>query len=98
MRLCSASAHLHIWKEAVLLQSIRLTMGLVAQCDAVNGNLGSETWKERCSFPVYTIAMSATAGIFCITFVNISQQCLPSATLLLIVCLLWLLRESKNLI
>ena len=33
------------------------------QCDAVNGNVTVTTWKVRCSFPVYLIAMAATAGV-----------------------------------
>ncbi len=32
------------------------------QCDAINGNAGTQIWKLRCSFPIYIIAMSATAG------------------------------------
>jgi hypothetical protein len=35
---------------------------LLPQCDAINGHIGTVTWKVRCSFPVYLIAMSATAG------------------------------------
>ena len=35
---------------------------LPVQCDAINGNLGTDTWKQRCSFPVYVIAISATVG------------------------------------
>ena len=35
---------------------------LPVQCDAINGNITVTTWKVRCSFPVYLIAMAATAG------------------------------------
>ena len=40
----------------------KLRLGAVVQCDAVNGNVTHDTWRLRCSFPVYLIAMSATAG------------------------------------
>lgn len=39
-----------------------LYRSMPAQCDAVNGNVTVTTWKVRCSFPVYLIAMAATAG------------------------------------
>lgn len=35
---------------------------VLPQCDAINGDLAPQIWKQRCSFPVYIIAMSATAG------------------------------------
>ncbi|KAK9823563.1 hypothetical protein WJX72_003814 [[Myrmecia] bisecta] len=31
-------------------------------CDAINGNVVIENWKQRVTFPVYVIAMSTTAG------------------------------------
>jgi hypothetical protein len=53
------------------------------QCDAVNGNVASETWKVRCSFPVYLIAMAATAGAHAYFFIPL----MPCTTLLcLIMC------------
>jgi len=37
-------------------------LSLIVQCDAINGSVTHDTWRLRCSFPVYLIAMSATAG------------------------------------
>ena len=52
-----------MWPPApVLSDAVVDYIGLLVQCDAINGNVTHDTWRLRCSFPVYLIAMSATAG------------------------------------
>ncbi|EIE26974.1 hypothetical protein COCSUDRAFT_12091 [Coccomyxa subellipsoidea C-169] len=48
------------------------------QCDAINGNAGTQIWKLRCSFPIYIIAMSATAGwLLFMVFAGVGFVALP---------------------
>lgn len=44
-------------------------LGVDVQCDAINGDVTHDTWRLRCSFPVYLIAMSATAGVILLSSV-----------------------------
>ena len=44
------------------LGAVSTSLGVAMQCDAINGDVTHDTWRLRCSFPVYLIAMSATAG------------------------------------
>ncbi|KAK9825402.1 hypothetical protein WJX81_001005 [Elliptochloris bilobata] len=47
-------------------------------CDAVNGKLGADIWKQRCSFPIYIIAMSATVGwVLFMVFAGVGLVALP---------------------
>ncbi|BDA43033.1 LIMR family protein At3g08930 [Coccomyxa sp. Obi] len=47
-------------------------------CDAINGDLTPQIWKLRCSFPVYIIAMSATAGwLLFMVFAGVGFVALP---------------------
>lgn len=52
-----------MWPPAPVMYDVVVNnVCLLVQCDAINGDVTHDTWRLRCSFPVYLIAMSATAG------------------------------------
>ena len=52
------------------LGAVSEVLGVAMQCDAINGDVTHDTWRLRCSFPVYLIAMSATAGALILTYMS----------------------------